>query len=40
MTVTQHSTLNVFETEILSMECESCRTQVSPFKYMDLSLEF
>ena len=37
---TPHSTLHVFEWGTQSKECESFHTQDSPFKYMDLSLEF
>ena len=40
MTDTQHSTLHVFEWGSQSMECEIFHTQDSPFKYMELSLEF
>ena len=40
MTDYQHSTLYIFELGTQSMECELFHTQDSPFKYMDLSLEF
>ena len=40
MTDTQHSTRHIFEWGILCMECESFHTEDSPFKYIELRLEF